>query len=54
MLLDSNATLARAGCRRGTIACLVALTMIILVAFLGLAIDLGMMAMAKTQSVINP
>jgi Flp pilus assembly protein TadG len=36
--------------RRGTVAALLALTMVILVGFLGLAIDLGMLAIAKTQA----
>ena len=36
--------------RRGTIVCFLALTIILLIAFLGLAIDLGMLAIAKTQA----
>src|ERR1700677_2688656 len=36
--------------RQGTIATLIAFTMVILIAFLGLAIDLGMLAIAKTQA----
>ena len=36
--------------RRGTIVALLALTIVGLIGFLGLAIDLGMLAIAKTQA----
>ncbi len=36
--------------RRGTVIALVALTIVILLGFLGLAIDIGMLAIAKTQA----
>src|SRR5262245_22465857 len=36
--------------RRGTIACLMAITCVILVSFLALAIDIGMLATARTQA----
>ena len=37
-------------CRRGTVAALLALVMVAMVGFLGLGIDIGMMAIAKTQA----
>jgi Flp pilus assembly protein TadG len=40
----------RPASRPGTIAALVALTMVALIGFLGLAIDIGMIAIAKTQT----
>src|SRR5947209_8288689 len=36
--------------RRGTIVSLLALTLVVLIGFLGLAIDLGMLSIAKTQT----
>src|SRR5437588_4309096 len=36
--------------RRGTIACLMAITCVVLVSFLALAIDIGMLATARTQA----
>src|SRR5580692_6143949 len=38
------------GKRRGTVVALMAVTIVALIAFLGLAIDVGMMAIAKTQA----
>jgi Flp pilus assembly protein TadG len=49
MMLSTHPFVHRPGCRRGTIVCLLAVTMVLLIGFLGLAIDLGMLATAKTQ-----
>jgi Flp pilus assembly protein TadG len=49
MMLSTHPCVGRTGRRRGTVLCLLAITLISLVGFLGLAIDLGMLATAKTQ-----
>ena len=50
MILSTNSLVARTISRQGTVAALMALSMVALVGFLGLAIDLGMLAIAKTQA----
>src|SRR5947199_10749110 len=50
MITNTRRLLGRSVRRPGTIATLMALTMVILIGFLGLAIDLGMLAIAKTQA----
>ena len=50
MILNEHRIGGRSAARRGTILSLLALTIVGLVAFLGLAIDLGMLAIAKTQA----
>jgi len=50
MIISTRPPVAGPACRRGTIAVLLALTIILLIAFLGLAIDVGMLAVAKTQA----
>ena len=49
MILSTHPCVSRPTRRRGTVLCLLALTLVSLVGFLGLAIDLGMLATAKTQ-----
>jgi hypothetical protein len=50
MILSTQPPIGWPAYRRGTVAALLALTMVGLVGFLGLAIDIGMMAVAKTQA----
>jgi hypothetical protein len=50
MIIFDRSLVNRSARRHGTIATLLALTMVIVVGFLGLAIDLGMLAIAKTQT----
>src|ERR1700730_11007414 len=50
MIRNAHHCAGRPEGRRGTIVALLALTMVALVGFLGLAIDLGMLAIAKTQA----
>ena len=50
MIRTSGTGVGRSTCRRGTVVSLLALTLVILVGFLGLAIDLGMLTIAKTQA----
>ena len=49
MVTPAHAHTGRPACRRGTVLPLVVLTMMVLLGFLALAIDLGMLAIAKTQ-----
>ncbi len=49
MVTPAHAHTGRPACRRGTVLPLVVLTMTVLLGFLALAIDLGMLAIAKTQ-----
>src|SRR5947209_6740914 len=49
MMLHTEPFFVRTGRRRGTIVSLLALVLVGLIGFLGLAIDLGMLAIAKTQ-----
>ena len=49
MMLSTYPSGSRPGHRPGTVLCLLALTLVSLVGFLALAIDLGMLATAKTQ-----
>jgi Flp pilus assembly protein TadG len=50
MIHTARAGVGRLAHRRGTIVTLLALTLVALMAFLALAIDLGMLAIAKTQA----
>ena len=50
MMITTRRFVSRTARRRGTVIALLALTIVALVAFLGLAIDLGMIALAKTQA----
>ena len=50
MIVSSQALVGRSGRRRGTILPFLAATITALVGFLALAIDLGMLAMAKSQA----
>ena len=50
MLLRDSHTCGQQSARRGTVLPIVVLTLVALIAFIGLAIDLGMLAMAKAQA----
>jgi Flp pilus assembly protein TadG len=50
MIITTRQHAHRPGRRPGTILALMAVTIVALIAFLGLAIDLGMLAIAKTQA----
>jgi Flp pilus assembly protein TadG len=50
MIVHAHATIHRPARRRGTIVSLLALTLVALMAFLAMAIDLGMLSIAKTQA----
>src|SRR5262245_49430720 len=50
MILSRPTSLHGAEKRRGAIVCLMAITLVILISFLALAIDLGMLATARTQA----
>jgi Flp pilus assembly protein TadG len=50
MILSKSTTGRNSGPRQGTIVCLLALTLVALISFLALAIDLGMLATARTQA----
>jgi Flp pilus assembly protein TadG len=50
MIFCARSEVGRSGCRRGTIVALLALTLVGLLGFLALAIDLGTIAIAKTQA----
>src|SRR5947208_15386257 len=50
MVRDTSHFAGRPERRRGTIVALLALAIVGLIGFLGLAIDLGMLAIAKTQA----
>ncbi len=49
MILVPQPCAARAGSRRGGVLPMLALALVVLISFLALAIDLGMVAIAKTQ-----
>ncbi|MFL5340906.1 MAG: pilus assembly protein TadG-related protein [Gemmataceae bacterium] len=50
MILSANPVVGGSGRRQGTIVCLLAVTLVVLISFLALAIDIGMLATARTQA----